>query len=264
MAHSFFAYIDESGDDGIGNFRVPGTRGGMSRWLTISACVVRQSHNLSIVGWRDEISAKMPEKKSRGLHFSHMNHNQKIVTAQILASKEIHAISVISNKETIPDGVYKEKNQLYFYLTRYLVERISWLCRDMRPHVPEGDGRVKITFSRRGGMSYDSFRGYLFWLKMNKDQGSKIHWPVIDIEGIDAKDHSTRAGLQLVDTIASAFSSGFEPNEHGNCESRYAEILKPIVYNRQGNYFSYGVKVVPRHTEMDLTPEQQRMIEIFQ
>jgi hypothetical protein len=68
---------------------------------------------------------------------------------------------VIANKPVIPPGIYDEKNHLYFYLCRYLIERISWLCRDMRRNVPEGDGKVKIIFSRRGGMSYDDFRAYL-------------------------------------------------------------------------------------------------------
>lgn len=261
MAHSFVAYIDESGDDGIGKFRKPGTEGGMSRWLVISAGVLRQVNDLNTVTWRDEISGKMPEKKSRDIHFSHMTHGQRVVAAQTLAKKELHAISVISNKDTIPDGIYREKNQLYFYLTRYLIERISWLCRDMRPAVSEGDGRVKITFSRRGGMSYSHFREYLYRLR---DQETEIHWPVIDVDGIDARDHSTRAGLQIVDTIASAFGAGFEPDKHGNCESRYAEILKPIVYCRKRNYFSYGVKVVPRPDEMKLSEEQLRTVRLFQ
>ncbi len=39
---------------------------------------------------------------------------------------------------------------------------------------------------------------------------------------------------------------GVEPNHYGNCEPRYAEILKPITYERRGNYLSYGVKVVPK------------------
>jgi hypothetical protein len=29
-----------------------------------------------------------------------------------------------------PKGIYKGKDQLYFYMTRYLIERLSWLCGD--------------------------------------------------------------------------------------------------------------------------------------
>ena len=193
MAHSFVAYIDESGDDGIGNFRQPGAHGGSSRWLVISACVFRQSFELDAVKWRDQIGNLMPEKRSRSIHFAQMNHGQRLAASRCLVSQPIRSLSVLSNKSSIPNGVYREKNQLYFYLTRYLVERISWLCRDMRPKVPQGDGRVKITFSRRGGMSYADFRDYLQRLKNTEDNEVRIHWPVIDIEGLEAKDHSTHA-----------------------------------------------------------------------
>lgn len=214
-----------------------------------------------MVGWRDEILDCMPERKARDLHFAQLNHGQKVLVCQHLVQKPIRAISVLSNKLTIPSGIYNNKNQLYFYLTRYLIERISWMCRDFRHFVKEGDGKVKIVFSRRGGMSYPDFRDYL--LRLQADPTVQIHWPVIDIEGIGALDHSVRAGLQLADAIASAFAAGVEPNPYGNCEARYAEILKPKVYCRNDNYLSYGVKLVPRLEEMELSDEQYRFVNLF-
>lgn len=262
MAHSFIAYIDESGDDGLDKFRLQGANGGASTWLVLSAFVTRYSRDLELVSWRNEILSRIPERKSRNLHFAQLNHAQKIVAAQSIATKRCQAVSVLSDKTTISEGIYKQKNQLYFYLARYLVERVSWLCRDLRRQVPEGDGRAKIIFSRRGGMSYPDFRQYLE--KLRDSENTQIHWPVIDIAGIEAEDHSRRAGLQLADIVASAFSSGIEPNRHGNCEARYAEILKPIVFQRNKNYFSYGMKLVPQFDRLTLSDEQQRLIKIFE
>lgn len=262
MTYSFVAYIDESGDDGLGNFRAPGSSGA-SHWLVISACIYRYSFDLEAVRWRDEILDLMPSKKRRNLHFSNLNHTQRIVTTQKLANKPIRAIGVLSNKTLIPVGTYSSKNQLYFYLTRYLIERISWLCRDLRPSVPEGDGRVQITFSRRGGMSYGDFAEYLRWLRLSTGTTNRIHWPIIDIDGIQALDHSTRAGLQIADVVASALAAGIEPDAFGNCESRYAENLRPIVYRRGGNYLSYGFKLVPHPSEIVLTADQLRTIQLF-
>lgn len=263
MTHSYLAFIDESGDDGLERFREPGARGGSSSWLILSACLFRQVHGLDAVAWRDEISAKMPEKKSRALHFAELNHNQRVVAAQTIAAKPLRAVSILAAKRPIPKGTYTEKNQLYFYMARYLIERLSWLCRDLRPRVPEGDGRVAITFSRRGGMSYIAFREYLRRLKASNDEEVKIHWPVIDIEGVDAKDHSSSASLQLVDAIACSFACAVEPNIYGNCEIRYADILKPVTYQRRGNYLSYGVKVVPKPENCGLTDEQKRLVDLF-
>ena len=264
MKHTYLAFIDESGDDGIQPpFRNIGGRGGSSRWLVISACLFRASHSLDAVHWRDEISERMPERKSRDLHFAKLNHSQKIAATQVLASKPIRALSVIASKEAIPDGIYTLKNQLYFYMTRYLIERISWACRDNRPHSPEGDGRVLITFSRRGGMQYDAFRDYLQRMRSSKTDEVRIHWPVVDIESVVAADHKSSASLQLADLVASSFAAAFEPDRYGNCESRYSENLKPITYNRKGNYLSYGVKLVPNYDLCPLNAEQLRSVDFW-
>jgi hypothetical protein len=269
MAHSYVAYIDESGDDGLGKpFRQPG-KGGSSRFLVISACLFRRSHILDAVAWRDEISGRMPERKTRELHFKKLSHGQRIVAVQTIASKPLRVLSVVAAKEPVPNGIYAEKNQLYFYMTRYLIERMSWLCRDDRPEVKEGDGRVQITFSRRGGMSYDAFRDYLRKLKDAKDGDVHIHWPVIDVDAVDAVDHSTSAALQLADAVTSAVAAGFEADFYGNCEPRYAETLKPVTYNRKGqhgvkNYLSYGLKIVPNFEACHLSEQQLKMVRIWE
>ncbi len=110
-------------------------------------------------------------------------------------------------------------------------------------------------------MQYDNFRAYLERLKLEKEV--RIHWPVIDINAVTTADHSTSASLQLADAIASAFAAGFEPDRYGNCELRYAQILKPVTYNRRGNYLSYGVKLVPNHDECDLDQQQLNMLEVW-
>jgi hypothetical protein len=261
MSHSYVAYIDESGDDGMANYREPGQSGGSSSWLIISACVIRASRDRQAVGWRDEILSRMPERQSRDLHFTKLNHGQKVVTAQCLVQHPLRAISIVSSKRTAPEDTFHLKNQLYFYTTRYLIERISWMCRDYRRLVREGDGRVKIIFSRRGGMSYPDFRAYL--LRLQNDATVRIHWPAIDVDRIEALDHSRRAALQIADAIASAFAGGIEVNRYGNCEARYAEILKPAVYCRNENYLSYGVKLVPPIEELQLSNDQMRFINLF-
>ncbi|WP_054303834.1 DUF3800 domain-containing protein [Gemmobacter sp. LW-1] len=263
MTHTYVAYIDESGDDGLGKYREPGGRGGASPWLVISACIFRATHQLDAVTWRDEISSRMPEKKSRTLHFKDLSHGQKVVAAQVIGNKPLRTVSILAAKRPIPDGIYTQKNQLYFYLTRYLIERISWLCRDMRPRAPEGDGRVKITFSRRGGMSYEDFRAYLTRLQGASSDDVRIHWPVIDISAVDAQDHSKLASLQIADAVASSFAAAVEPDIYGNCETRYSELLRGVTYNHKGKFLSYGLKSVPTLDRCLLSAEQQKIFDMF-
>lgn len=64
MSHSYIAYIDESGDDGLDKFREPGAEGGASVWLAVTACIKRASIDLEAVGWRDEIVSQRWSRKS--------------------------------------------------------------------------------------------------------------------------------------------------------------------------------------------------------
>lgn len=162
--------------------------------------------------------------------------------------------SLLGLKNTPNAARFTQKNQLYFYLTRYLIERVSWLCRDKRPSVQEGNGMAKIVFSRRGGLSYDGFKGYLERLKANHE--TQIHWPVIDIEAVDAQDHSRVAGLQIADCGVSAVAAAIEPDPYGNVEHAYLHELAGNIYNRRGNFLSYGLKTLPTLDEAALSSAQ--------
>lgn len=265
MVHSYIAYIDESGDDGLpGHYRTPGVQGGASNFFSIGCVLWRLSRDLDAVGWAKEISAKMPpQKRNKTLHFKDMDHPQKVMAINGICARPMRLIAVISYKPHIPMGTYTCKNQFYHYMSRYLIERISWLCRDLRKSVPEGDGRVKIIFARRGGMNTDDFKNYMHLLKASHDPDIKIHWPVIDIDGMEAHDQPAKRGLQLADIAVSGLAWALEPDYYGGCEPRFARSLKPIVYHRNGNYMSYGTKMIPPHTQLDMTPEQLEFVKIY-
>ncbi|MCP4028569.1 MAG: DUF3800 domain-containing protein [Sphingomonas sp.] len=266
MAHSFIAYIDEAGDDGLNpdKYRVPGRGGGSSHWLTIGATVWRQSRDLDAVRWAKEIRAQLPQqKRHKPLHFKDLDHPQRVMAIGGICERPMRALAVIANKPVIPDGTYPAKHQLYHYMCRYLLERLSWLCRDMRPSVPEGDGRVKIIFSRRRAMNYDDFQSYIQRLKDAADPEIRIHWPVIDIAAIEAEDHGNRFGLQLADLAMSGLTAALEPDFYGNVEPRFARMLKPRIYHRGTNYLSYGAKMVPAADTIPFTDQQREFLGIF-
>lgn len=265
MAHSFIAYIDEAGDEGLsGKYRVPGRGGGSSHWLTLGATVWRLSRDLDAVRWARAILAQLPEqKRNKPLHFMDLDHQQRVMAIGGICQKPIRSIAIIANKPIIPAGMYAEHNQLYHYMCRYLLERISWLCRDLRRSVPEGDGRVKLVFSRKRTMNYQDFRDYIQLLRNMDDPKIQIHWPVIDIQGIEAEDHGSRFGLQLADLATSGLTAALEPDFYGNVEARYARMLKPVVYNRNGNYMSYGTKMVPEVERLELSPQQHEFVQLF-
>ena len=71
------------------------------------------------------------------------------------------------------------------------------------------------------------------------------------------------AGLQISDIVASGITAGVEKDFYGNCELRYAETLKPAIYNRNGNYLSYGMKFYPWAKELSLSEQQRALVAIF-
>ncbi len=262
MTYSYKVYIDESGDDGIANFRQPGSGGGASHWLVIGACIVRANRDLELVAARDKIKEECkPKTKGRSIHFKDLNHSQRRRACQIISEQPLRFSAVLGLKNTPKATAFTDKNQLYFYLTRYLLERVSWLCRDLRKRVPEGNGKAQIIFSRRGGMSYDAFKSYLRNLQERDDV--KIHWPAIDIEAVDAQDHSRLAGLQISDCGTSAIAAMIEPDRYGNVEGVYAEELAQKIYCRSENYFSYGLKMLPNIDEVRLSDQQSKTLQRF-
>src|ERR1700723_1076053 len=104
MAHSFIAYIDESGDEGLsGQWRVPQQQGGSSHWLSIGAVVWRVSRDLDAVKWAQAIQAKMPpQRRTKTLHFAEMDHGQRVMSVDGIKGKPMRVVSVIANKPIIP------------------------------------------------------------------------------------------------------------------------------------------------------------------
>lgn len=230
MSHAFVAYIDEAGDEGFGNFRAPGQGGGQSHWFVLSALVVRQEYDSSIVGWRDEIRTIVtPNRARRDLHFIDLDHSQRKAACQKLADNPFHAVSIICDKRLMEESVPQllKKNFLYFMLAAKLIEQLSWICRDS--NIPPCDsiqgpsGRVKLIFSRQGSKPYEHFKAILNVVKQNSLL--PIYWPTIDDQNIIARDHSTMAGLQLADIVASAVFRLVEMDRFGNVESSYVKAL---------------------------------------
>lgn len=65
------------------------------------------------------------------------------------------------------------------------------------------------------------------------------------------------------DIAVSGLTWALEPDTYGNCEPRFATALKPRVYNRQGNYMSYGTKMVPACDKIQLTEQQKPFLDLF-
>ena len=245
---SFKVYVDESGDEGF-VFHADGT--GSSRWLILSAVVVRARSDLALVRLVGGTRVLLGRKPGQHLHFSDLKHEQRVPYVRQIASASIRTVSIIVHKPSIhdPEKFQAEKFLLYRYATRFLLERVSWLCRDN--HVTgEGDGTAEVIFSNRSIMSYENLREYLKLLKAKSDpMDVRIDWSVIVPDAVRAVNHDQLAGLQVADAVASSFFYATNLNRYGEAEDKYARLLLPTVYRHRDVKLGYGLKFWPDDVE---------------
>ncbi|MBI4849782.1 MAG: DUF3800 domain-containing protein [Nitrospirae bacterium] len=241
---SYRIYIDESGDEGF-VFHSDGS--GSSRWLVLSAVVVRKKNDLSLVRLIESVRVLLGKAHKKELHFRELKHEQRVPYVKQIAAAQAKTVSVLIYKPSLrdPEKFQSEKFLLYRYASRYLLERISWLCRDK--HNPgEGSGRADIIFSNRSIMSYKDLTDYLLTLRTKSDPMKvRIDWTIVDPDRVSAVDHSKLAGLQIADAVASSLFYAVNVNRYGEVEDKYARILLPQCYRHKGAALGYGLKFWP-------------------
>lgn len=246
MNPSFFAYVDESGDEGF-VFNADGS--GSSRWFVLSAAVIRRTNDLEMVRCLKEVRTVLQKAPKTPLHFVDLKHEQRVPYIRRVGELPLRIVSVLIYKPLIrePEKFQNTKYLLYRYATRLLVERVSWLCRDQR-RTGEGDGFCEVIFSNRSNMSYDEIRDYLRLLLQQSEanpQEVQIDRTVIVPERIRAVEHSKLAGLQVADAVASGLHFALKVNRYGETETGYLPHLKKTLYRHKGEAMGYGLKVWP-------------------
>lgn len=244
MPPTFTAFIDEAGDEGFA------LANGSSRWFTLSAVVVRTANEIPVVRLIDTVRGTLGRKDRNPLHFKKLRHHSRLVLVSQIGSANLRWMTVFCDKSAIADPANFQKNhRLYFYSGRYLLERVSWYCRDAKKPEDAGDGTVRVVFSNRSSMSYDEFRDYMYRLKNGTDYfNCKIDWKTLNVDAICARKDDQMLGLQIADAVASSGFHACEPHV-GFSEPRYVEQLLPRVYTYGVKRLRYGLKFWPTPAE---------------
>jgi hypothetical protein len=274
MTVTFVAYIDESGDTGLTNVK-PNDPSGATEWLVLSALLVAIKHDSQMVSWVRDIQSEFKSKR-RDLHFNKLLPFKKTLVCSALAKKDAKCFLVMSNKPNIEryknQNLGEERAWLYWWLTRLLLERVTDYCERQTPIKDRDKAKLRIVFSRRGGLTYDDLKSYLDLLhyqsvnKLLRLNAGDLKWSMIDTNEIQVLDHPEKAGLQLSDVVAGAFYEAVERNrgEIAHCDPSYAKLLKPLMaQSAAGNTISYGIKTMPNLWEMELQGEQKVIFEYF-
>lgn len=242
---SFKVYIDESGDEGF-NYD-----DGSSKWFVLSAVITRWESDLETVKLVDGIRIVLKKPLKKPLHFRDLRHEHRLPYIDEISKADLKTVSVLVHKPSIKEPEkFQTRYRLYFYSVRYLLERVSWYCRDHRSSDDKGDGSAEVIFSNRSGMSYAELKKYL--AKIEQDSGFfgvRIEWDIIRPDQILAYSAGSRMGLQIADAVASGFFKAVEPSRLGFTEDRYARMLKPVVFRHKNRYLGYGLKFFPREVD---------------
>ncbi|MBI3902313.1 MAG: DUF3800 domain-containing protein [Nitrosomonadales bacterium] len=240
MTSSYRVYIDESGDEG---FTFLANDQGSSRWLVLSALVLRRENDLLAVQLARQVRELLKKPPKHPLHFRDLKHEQRVPLARLIGQVQARTVSVLIHKPSIPEpeNFQQQKYSLYRYACRLLLERVSWLCRDHHK-AEHGNGRAELIFSNRSAMSYDDLRNYLQQLKDDAAKEVRIDWNVVAPIQVSAVNHDQLAGLQLADAVATSVFYAVHKNQYGEVEDRYLRLIAPIIYRREGKIEGYGMK----------------------
>jgi hypothetical protein len=263
----YIAYVDEAGDEGFGKLR-EGVASAQSKWFSIGACVLDLEHDKLLPTWRDGVVDRFQNRQVRDLHFRDLKHDQKVFACSELAKRPLGACVVSSNKVTLlthpKREIFKQKQYLYNYLTRYLLERLTHACKKKAWIQHQAEARLRVIFSRRKGTDYEVMRDYLCLMRDGKEKFQpvrSIDWNVLRPDDIAVENHKVRVGLQISDLYTSAVWKALEPNGYGHSEPRYAQELANQFLRSQGQILNCGITVIPPVSKSPLGAQQREFLE---
>lgn len=241
----YTAYIDESGCDG---FKFDE---GSTNWLVLAAVVSRTANlaqyqaalNSARVALR-----KADKERWRFKTYKETNSDAvKWAVVDAFSKTRCQAVAVAVFKPgLVRQGWAENPGDLYFHASKFLVERLSFACRDADRKRAEPNRTCQVIFSKRGGLRYDRFQGYMRRLRAEAAHGSKTDWRFIDPEAVSDEPHSDWNAAHLAaDYLASSFGWAFNRRDQGVFEPRFARLWRDRVYSYGGRYVGNGLKVWP-------------------
>jgi hypothetical protein len=230
-------YVDEAGNRGISKTS--------SCYFVVSAIVVADPDETELRRQLNDLRLALGRHSGHVLHFQNFSHSHRLKAAQDIASSSVATIiNVIVHKDLrgqpSPSGAMGDISRpdpLYLWALRLLVERISWF-------VHERGGEAIVTFAHLKGFRTQKLHEYRRALEESGDVGAR--WRVFSGHPFRVQSPKSAELLQLADTTASALFQAIEPDQFGNTERRYLDVLAPKIYRRDsGRITSYGLKVFP-------------------
>ena len=275
---SYIAYIDEAGDDGLATVR-PIDPNGSPEWLMMSAVLIDASREQEAAAWPDAILAEMRKTQPQlsELHFKNLTIANGRSACEMTANLPLRCFVVASNKKNMRQydnpfaGQIPSKNWFYCWLTRLLLERVTYFVKLRSIHDYGEPRSLGIVFSERGRFSYGQLMAYYEWLKIRTLAGKNhlplgsISWEVMDRDLFEVQPNHSRPCLYLSDIVASAFFRASDIYHTRQQDPQCAMLLQPRMARDapSGLVHGFGVKLMPNLGRAQLKPEQQAIYKFY-
>lgn len=220
----------------------------------------------------------MDQHQVRHLHFREVPEQKKGSVLRQIASLDVRLFTLISHKKNMEGyrNINAERAKVnktawfYVWCTKLLLESLTDYC-GRRSRKEHGSARlVRCEFSQTGGVKLADVRAYYLYIKKQAQLGLSFNkdfsldWDVVEPDEMVIFPNSERYGLQLADSVASAFYSGLEYPENGELKPDYGKLLLPRVCpDKHRHRFMYGVKVLPRWISTGLPLEQRELLNFY-
>ncbi|SFR97644.1 DUF3800 domain-containing protein [Sphingomonas jatrophae] len=242
MTGTFVAYIDESGCEG-------GDHGkGASEWFGLTAVVTTQAHVPTLSERITAFRAEYRRSPDWSFKFTSLDPKRKIRICQALAEMPVLITSILVHKPSLTNEKLRtDHKRLYFYYGKFLVERISWICRDSKSATSE-DKRCQLVFSKRSKFPYEELAKYIERLP-EADRSSRAAWEHIDPALLSAVPHHESDGCLFADAAASALTLAVESTEFGITDNRPQIELLSRYYAPAKVYRGNSLKLFPSEAD---------------
>ena len=283
QGYEYVAYIDEAGDLGLKRLR-PKHPKGASEWFVLAGVVVSRPNELNARRWLEQMleatRGQQIEGQRQSLHFRNLSDPHKTLVCEMLAALPVRCFIVASHKKSLltwrpSPGLVQMDNRDWFYnfLTRYILERITWFVSHNSKKTFGAPQRLKVVFSERNGLNTGQIGVYLERLRNQTRYGTlflnkgNLQWDAFEFSLLRRANHNVSAGLQLADIVASSFFRACDQHNTLDCTPRFAKLLDPVMARqpdrKSGLASGFGVKVLPEYQPENWLPTQSQVFAHF-
>lgn len=252
LPYTHVFYGDESGDDGksIGEEIPVGHRS--TEWLVFGGLLVAAEDDAQVRALVKEVKSATGREVLKWGPIKQHKHRLHWVQQVLKLPATAIAVAICKSRLDPAKSLISTSHRMYNYGIRLLIERVTWLTRDSS----DGEGCARIYFHKRATMEKGKLEEYIDLLKRIPDVTAE--WSCL--ERFRPVTHAQAEGTRHADAIAGSVAAALN-----RCKGKpphltdpgYLYQLSDMLYVRNGNLFSYGLKLYPPDRKEEILDEHR-------